>query len=161
MLSSLVTKEEISKISKDLKLQGKKIVATNGCFDILHVGHARYLQKSKALADVLILGLNSDSSVKALKGNARPINHEQDRAELLLALEAVDYVVIFEEKDASSFLKAAAPNFYTKGGDYSEAELANWPEYKIAQELDCKIVLIDFVEGKSSTKTIEKLASTN
>lgn len=161
MLPNLVSKEQISKISAELKSQGKNIVATNGCFDVLHIGHSRYLQKSKELADVLILGLNSDSSVKALKGESRPINNQADRAELLLALEAVDYVVIFEEENACNFLNACKPDFYTKGGDYKQSELENWPEYQIAQKLDCKIVLIDFVEGKSSTKTIKTISAAN
>ena len=136
----------------------KKIVATNGCFDILHVGHLRYLEASKKLGDYLVVGLNSDSSVKQLKGESRPINSEEDRKELLLGLKAVDEVIIFNETEACEFLKKVKPDIYTKGGDYSLEEVKNWPEYKTAQELGCKIELIDFVEGKSSTKIIETLS---
>lgn len=135
----------------------KKIVATNGCFDVLHVGHLRYLVASKKLGDVLIIGLNSDSSVKQLKGESRPINNQEDRKEMLLGLEAVDEVIIFDEIDACEFLKKVKPDIYTKGGDYSLEEIKNWPEYKTALELGCKIELIDFVDGKSSTKIIETL----
>lgn len=143
---------------KELKAQGKKIIATNGCFDVLHLGHLRYLEASKKLGDILVVGLNSDSSVKRLKGSARPINSEYDRSELLLGLKPVDFVIIFEESTACEFLKSVKPDIYTKGGDYSTAEMQNWPEYKTAIELGCKIKLIDFVEGKSSTKIIDAIA---
>lgn len=149
-----------SKISKlkDFKApDAKKIIATNGCFDILHVGHLRYLEKSKALGDVLVVGLNSDASVKRLKGESRPINNQDDRAEMLLGLKAVDYVVIFEEDTAEEFLKTVKPSIYTKGGDYSPSELENWPEYAVAKEIACKIELINFVDGKSSTNIINKI----
>lgn len=150
--------DEIKNIVADLRSQGKSIAATNGCFDVLHIGHSRYLKESKKLADVLIVGLNSDKSVRQLKGEidgiARPVNNELDRAELLAELKSVDYVVIFEEIDAVNFLKTVKPDFYTKGGDYSQDELEKWPEYKIAQEIGAKIVLVDFVKGKSSTKII-------
>ncbi len=142
---------------QELKSQGKTIVATNGCFDILHVGHIRYLAKSKALGDVLVVGLNSDSSVKKLKGESRPINNEADRAELLLALESVDFVEVFHEDTAEEFLKKIKPDIYTKGGDYNIEKL---PEYAVAREIACKIELIDFVDGKSSTKVIEKISNT-
>lgn len=140
----------------ELKAQGKTIVATNGCFDVLHVGHLRYLEESKNLGDILVVGLNSDTSVKGLKGPSRPINNESDRQELLLGLKPVDHVIIFEESTAVNFLEQVKPDIYTKGGDYSKDEIENWPEYLTAQKLDCKIVLVDFVEGKSSTKIIEQ-----
>jgi rfaE bifunctional protein nucleotidyltransferase chain/domain len=146
---------EVETLIDQLKRAGKSIVATNGCFDILHIGHLRYLQKSKELGDVLIVGLNSDSSVKKLKGSDRPINNERDRAELLAALKMVDYVTIFSELDAVNFLKAIKPDYYTKGGDYNPEELQNWPEYLTAKELDCKIVLVDFIEGKSTSNILK------
>jgi len=136
---------------------GKRIIATNGCFDVLHVGHLRYLQESKNLGDILVVGLNSDSSVKALKGSSRPINSQLDRAELLLGLKPVDFVIIFEETDACNFLNKVKPDVYTKGGDYSPEELKKWPEYKTAQQLGCKIEIISLIEGKSSTQTINKI----
>jgi D-glycero-beta-D-manno-heptose 1-phosphate adenylyltransferase len=145
---------------KDFKgfgFEDKRIIATNGCFDILHVGHIRYLEKSKLLGDILVVGLNSDESVKRLKGKDRPINSQEDRAEMLLALKSVDYVVIFEEDTAVEFLKLIKPSIYTKGGDYSPSDLKNWPEYHAACEIACKIELISFVDGKSSTNIINQI----
>jgi glycerol-3-phosphate cytidylyltransferase len=149
-------KEVLKEIQK-LKSEGKSIIATNGCFDVLHLGHLKCLQASKSLGDFLVVGLNSDSSVKMLKGDSRPINLEQDRKELLMGLKPVDAVIIFEELTASLFLEQIKPDIYTKGGDYSEEDIRNWPEYKTAHKLGCKIKLIDFVDGKSSTKIIDKL----
>ena len=142
---------------KKLQAQGKKIIATNGCFDILHVGHLRYLEASKALGDGLVVGLNSDKSVKKLKGESRPINNQEDRAEMLLGLKPVDFVVIFDEDTAEEFLKTVKPSIYTKGGDYSLAELEKWPEYHVAQQIACKIELISFIDGKSSTNIINQI----
>jgi glycerol-3-phosphate cytidylyltransferase len=136
---------------------GKRIVATNGCFDILHIGHLRYLEESKKLGDILVVGLNSDTSVKSLKGASRPINNQADRAELLLGLKPVDYVIIFEETNACNFLKDVQAQIYTKGGDYQPDDLKNWPEYQTALELGCKIEIINLVEGKSSSKTINQI----
>lgn len=155
-MQRIIDIKEISQILEPLKAQGKKIVATNGCFDILHVGHSRYLNESKKLGDILVLGLNSDSSVKELKGESRPINNQQDRAELLAELMAVDYVVIFDELTATNFLKAVKPDYYTKGGDYTQEALEKWPEYKTAKELGIEIVTLPFVQGKSSSDLIEK-----
>ena len=142
---------------KKLQEQGKKVIATNGCFDILHVGHLRYLEASKALGDILVVGLNSDKSVKRLKGESRPINNQEDRAEMLLALKPVDFVVIFDEDTAEEFLKSIRPSIYTKGGDYSPSELEKWPEYHVAQQIACKIELISFIDGKSSTNIINQI----
>ena len=142
---------------KKLQAQGKKIIATNGCFDILHVGHLRYLEASKALGDVLVVGLNSDKSVKRLKGESRPINNQEDRAEMLLALKPVDFVLIFDEDTAEEFLKSVRPSIYTKGGDYSPSELEKWPEYHVAQQIACKIELVSFIDGKSSTNIINQI----
>jgi rfaE bifunctional protein nucleotidyltransferase chain/domain len=101
------------------KAAGAKIVVTNGCFDILHVGHIRYLKESKRLGDILVVGINSDSSVKKLKGAGRPLNKQSDRAEVLEELKSVDYVVVFDEADACNLLRELRPDYYTKGGDYS------------------------------------------
>lgn len=150
---------EIHDLILNLKQERRSIALTNGCFDILHLGHLRYLEESKKLADILIVGVNADASVKKLKGESRPINSELERAELLAALRPVDYVIIFSELDANNLLKTVKPNFYTKGGDYSPEDLKNWPEYNTALELGCKIVLVDFVQGKSSTKILGKINS--
>lgn len=127
---------------------------TNGCFDILHVGHVRYLQKTKTFADVLILALNSDKSVRAIKGEGRPINNENDRAEVLSALECVDYVVLFDENSPAELLKFVKPDIYTKGADYT---LETLPETKVVQGFGGRIEFIDFVEGKSTTNVIAQI----
>ncbi|MCR4880934.1 MAG: D-glycero-beta-D-manno-heptose 1-phosphate adenylyltransferase [bacterium] len=137
-----------------LKAQGKKIVSTNGCFDILHVGHVRYLQKSASLGDILIVCLNSDRSVKALKGDSRPLNNENDRAEVLAALGCVDFVVIFDEDTPVNYLAQIKPNIHTKGGDY---DINTLPETKVVMENGGKLEFINFVEGKSTTNIINKM----
>lgn len=153
---NIISANQIAELASNLRAYGKTIVATNGCFDILHIGHLRYLEKSKSFADVLVVGINSDASVRHLKGEGRPINSEQDRAELLLGLKPVDYVVIFDERDASSFLRELKPDVYTKGGDYKPEAL---PEYSTVQEIKAKIEIVDLVEGKSSSKIIEQIHS--
>lgn len=154
----LIDRIKISEIVTSLKAKGKKIVFTNGCFDILHVGHVRYLKEAKALGDILILGLNSDSSVKSLKGSNRPINNESDRAEVLSSLKAIDYVVIFDEKTAENIVGEVKPDIYAKGGDYSIDTL---PEAKIVAEHGGKTVLLQLVDGKSSTNIINKCKENN
>jgi len=144
------TLNEITALSEELKTRGKKIVFTNGCFDLLHAGHIRYLEASKNFGDVLILGLNSDRSVAALKGVGRPINAQIDRAYILAALEAVDYVVIFDDDTPYDLINAIKPHTLVKGGDYEGQDVVG---QDIAQELK----LIQFVDGKSTTKTIEKI----
>ncbi|CAC9587387.1 ADP-heptose synthase / D-glycero-beta-D-manno-heptose 7-phosphate kinase [Bathymodiolus heckerae thiotrophic gill symbiont] len=141
---------EITTLSDELKARDKKIVFTNGCFDILHAGHVRYLETAKSYGDVLILGLNSDRSVTALKGENRPINLELDRAYILAALEAVDYVVVFNEDTPYELIKAIQPHILVKGGDYEDKEVAG-------QDIADELKLVQFVDGKSTTKTIEKI----
>ncbi len=142
--------EDIESVVKRYKENGKKVVFTNGCFDILHVGHVKYLQIAKSFGDVLIVGLNSDASVSRLKGPSRPVNIAEDRAYLLAALEAVDFVVPFEEDTPYELIKMIAPDTLVKGGDY-EGKVVVGTEF--AKELK----LVDFVDGKSTTKTIEKI----
>jgi len=144
------TKEEIYALSERLKKEGKKVVFTNGCFDILHVGHVKYLQEAKSYGDVLIVGLNSDSSVRELKGPTRPVNTEADRAYILAALESVDYVVLFSEETPHDLIKNIAPDILVKGGDY-EGKAVVGAEF--AQELR----LVQFVDGKSTTATIARI----
>ena len=152
-MGRLVSQKEIIEIVRKGQAEGTTFVATNGCFDILHVGHVRYLQKTKALADYSIVMLNSDKSVKMIKGNDRPINNEQDRAELLSALSCVDYVVLFEEKSPAALLEAIKPDIYTKGADYT---LETLPERNIVIRNNIKVEFIDFVAGKSTTNVIKK-----
>ncbi len=152
-MGKLVSQKEIIDIVKSGQAQGKTYSATNGCFDILHVGHVRYLQKTKSLADYSIVMLNSDKSVKMIKGESRPINNEQDRAEILNALSCVDYVVLFEEKSPAGLLEAIKPDIYTKGADYT---LETLPERDIVLKNNIKVEFIDFVKGKSTTNVINK-----
>ncbi len=144
------TFEEIETIAAQARQSGKKVVFTNGCFDILHLGHVRYLQKAKELGDLLIVGLNSDASVKRLKGKDRPINPEFDRAYILASLEAVDYVVIFEEDTPYELIKRVQPDLLVKGADYKGREV-------VGSDIAKETVLIDFVKGRSTTKIIEKV----
>ena len=153
-MGKIVSNDEIIKIVREGQNQGKTFAATNGCFDILHVGHVRYLQKSKSFADYLIVMLNSDSSVKMLKGDSRPINNENDRAELLTALCCVDYVVLFEEVSPAKLLEEIKPDIYTKGADYTLEKL---PEREVVERNGIKVEFIEFVEGKSTTGIINKI----
>jgi len=137
-----------------LREQKKTIVTTNGCFDVLHVGHIRYLQKSRSFGDVLIVLLNSDASVKRLKGENRPINPEDERAEVLCALSCVDYVVLFETDTPVEVLDIIKPNIHTKGGDY---DLSTLPESDVILQNNGFVQFIDFVEGKSSTNIINNM----
>ena len=130
------------------------IVATNGCFDILHIGHIRSLQKAKTLGDILVVGINSDSSIKKLKGEKRPLNNENDRAEILAALTCVDMVSIFNELTAEKFLEALKPNIYVKGSEY---DLDNLPEAKIVQKYGGKTLTIPMIPESSTTKLIDKI----
>jgi len=148
--SHIKTLEEITLLSSELKKRGKKIVFTNGCFDILHVGHVKYLEEAKSYGDVLILGLNSDASVSRLKGPTRPVNTEDDRAYILASLEAVDYVVKFYDDTPYELIKAVQPHILVKGGDYEGKEV-------IGQDIADELRLVQFVDGKSTTKTIEKI----
>ena len=142
--------EDIDKIVSRCKMNGKKIVFTNGCFDILHVGHVKYLQVAKSFGDVLIVGLNSDESVRRLKGESRPVNVAEDRAYILAALEAVDYVVPFTEDTPYELIKMIAPDVLVKGGDYEGKDV-------VGTEFAGELRLVDFVDGKSTTKTIQKI----
>ncbi|MGD9716727.1 MAG: D-glycero-beta-D-manno-heptose-7-phosphate kinase [Sulfuricurvum sp.] len=144
------TAGEIAQIAARLKSEGKKVVFTNGCFDILHVGHVKYLQEAKSYGDVLIVGLNSDSSVRALKGPSRPVNVEADRAYILAALESVDYVVMFSDETPYDLIKNVAPDILVKGGDYEGKTV-------VGAEFAGELRLVNFVDGKSTTATIERI----
>ena len=144
------TFEDIKTIVERYRTNGKRVVFTNGCFDILHVGHVKYLQIAKSFGDVLIVGLNSDESVSRLKGPTRPVNIAQDRAYLLAALEAVDFVVPFESDTPYDLIKMIEPDVLVKGGDYEGKAV-------IGTEFAGELKLVDFVDGKSTTKTIEKI----
>ena len=142
----LVKLDELLKVDRS----GKSLVFTNGCFDILHFGHISYLQKAKLLGDILVVGLNSDSSVKSLKGDSRPVNTEFDRAAMLCAMEFVDFVVIFDDDTPYEMIKAIGPDVLVKGADY-EGKVV------VGSEFAKRVELIEFVEGKSTTNIIEKI----
>ena len=148
------TLEELKKIVKELKKQNKIIVTTNGVFDILHLGHIKYLQEAKKLGDVLIIAINSDSSVKQIKGPERPINNQQSRAEVLAALSFVDYIVTFNETDPVNILSELKPDIHVKGGDYNINQII---EKGIVEKNNGKIILIPEIKGYSTTDLINKI----
>jgi len=141
---------EITRISEEQRLQGKKIIFTNGCFDILHSGHIEYLEIAKSFGDILILGLNSDRSVTAIKGKNRPINTQEDRALILSALKVVDFVVIFDEDTPYELIKLIKPHILVKGGDYAGKPV-------IGEDIVDELKLVEYIDGKSSSITIEKI----
>lgn len=153
-MGQIISRKSIADFVKNLHDAGKTVVATNGCFDILHVGHVRYLQKTKSFADYSLILLNSDKSVRSIKGEGRPINNESDRAEILTALSCVDFVVLFDEDSPASLLDEIKPDVYTKGADYNMDTL---PERDIMLKNGIKVEFIDFVEGKSTTNVINKI----
>lgn len=148
--SHIKTFAEISEIVKRLKSKGKKIVFTNGCFDIIHRGHVSYLDIAKSFGDILVLGLNSDESVKRLKGKDRPINNQEDRGFILAALESVDYVVIFDEDTPYELIKLLRPDVLVKGADYKGKEV-------VGSDIAKEVKLVTFIDGKGTTSTIEKI----
>ncbi len=156
MKNKIIDIQKLAERGKEFRAAGKKLVATNGCFDLLHLGHVRYLQTARALGDALVVGLNGDQSVRELKGPGRPINDEKTRAEMLAALECVDLVTIFSEMRATQFLEAAAPAIYAKGGDYS-SETLNAEERAILQKLGAEIRIIPLEEGYSTSALLERL----
>lgn len=152
-MGEIVKLERLLDIIAELKKQNKKIVTTNGCFDILHVGHVRYLKEARNLGDVLIVCLNTDDSVRRLKGPSRPINNQDDRAEVIASLNSVDYVILFNEDTPVDILSKIKPDIHTKGGDY---DINSLPEATTITNFGGKIVFINLVEGKSTTNIIEK-----
>ncbi len=154
-MGQLLQRENVADFVKKLHQSGKTVVVTNGCFDILHVGHVRYLQQTKSFADYSMVLLNSDKSVRSIKGPTRPINNELDRAEVLCALSCVDYVVLFDEDSPRNLLDEIKPDVYTKGADYTMETL---PEADIMRKNGTRVEFIKFVEGKSTTNVIKKVS---
>lgn len=149
--------KEIMALSARLKGRRKRIVFTNGCFDILHVGHIRYLEKAKNLGDVLVVGLNSDRSVRQIKGEKRPIVPEKERAEVLAALECVDYVVLFDEPDPFALIAKVKPHILVKGADWPKSKIIG---RNIVEKTGGRVVRVPLVPGASSTGVIEKIIQT-
>jgi rfaE bifunctional protein nucleotidyltransferase chain/domain len=141
---------------EEQKQRGKKVVATNGCFDLLHVGHVRFLQEAKALGNVLIVGVNGDASVRELKGEGRPVNGEADRAEVVAGLGCVDAVIIFPEKRATRFLESVNPDLYVKGGDYQTDQLDK-DELDAVNKGGGRVQVLDLTPGRSTTAVLQKL----
>ena len=156
MNSKILTLDQLRAKSRRLRAEGKRVAATNGCFDILHVGHIRYLAAAQKLGDVLVVGLNGDDSVCQLKGEGRPVNRERDRAEVLAALESVDYVTIFPEKRATNFLRAAQPSVYAKGGDYTTDTL-DPEERAVLDDSGTRIEIIPFEKGYSTSELLTRI----
>lgn len=153
----LVAQERLREWRQAQRAAGKTVVATNGCFDVLHVGHATYLEAARNLGDLLIVGLTNDASVRDLKGPGRPVNSEGDRALMLAALQSVDAVCLFAEPDARNFLEAAQPDIYVKGGDYT-LDTINQDERRFLEQMGCRIVLLPAVPGKSTTALLERIS---
>lgn len=154
MMGTVVTLPVLLTEVEKLRLGGKKIVTTNGCYDLMHTGHLRYLQAAKALGDVLIVAVNADASVRGLKGDLRPVVNEADRAELVAGLACVDYVVIFDGETPLPELQAIRPDIHAKGGQYTEETL---PEAPVLKALGCQLAFIEMVENRSTTQLIEKI----
>lgn len=154
MKNKIFALDELKEIIRRKQEEGLKIVFTNGCFDLLHVGHARYLKEAKDKGDILVVGVNSDISVKKLKGNQRPIISQEERAELLSYLEMVDYIVIFDESTAEKLVSVLQPDIYVKGGDYKLEEI---PEARLVKENGGKVELVSLVEGISTTEIISRI----
>ncbi len=157
MTNKIKTTDELTPLLALLRATGQRIVFTNGCFDLIHTGHTRYLTTARALGDILIVAINSDASVRAIKGEKRPINNEADRAETLAALESVSFVTIFNEPDPSKVIVALQPDVLVKGGD--------WPIEKIigrdiVQARGGKVVNVPYVDGASTTGMIDKILKT-
>ena len=150
----VVKRGELEQLGEQLRRAGKTVVTTNGCFDILHVGHIRILQQARALGDVLIIGINSDASVRKLKGDSRPINNEDDRAELLAALSAVDYVTVFGEDTPVEFLKLVKPDVHVKGADYKPEQLAETP---IVESFGGRVEILSLVPGRSTSNVVSRI----
>ncbi len=143
---------------REIRRGGKRLVVTNGCFDLLHAGHVTYLEAARHEGDALLVGVNSDAAVRELKGPGRPMNSETDRAVVLAALQSVDAVCIFRDRDAVRFLQEVQPDIYVKGGDYT-LETINQDERRLIEQAGGKIVLLAHVPGRSTTGLMEKINS--
>ncbi len=157
-MERVLTRQAAADLTEKLKKDGKKVVFTNGCFDILHVGHLRYLEEASEQGDILFVGVNSDDSVKRLKGPTRPINSENDRAEMLAGLKPVDYVVIFGEDTPVELISELKPSIHVKGGDYKKEEL---PETEVVEKNGGEVRILSLIEGKSTTNIVNKISENN
>jgi rfaE bifunctional protein nucleotidyltransferase chain/domain len=150
----ITDREELRRVREDVRAEGRRLVFTNGCFDLLHVGHVRYLRQARALGDALLVAVNSDRSVRALKGAGRPVMGENERAELLAALACVDFVTVFDEESPRALIAEVLPDVLVKGGDYALEEIHGRKEVERAGG---RVVALPFVEGASTTNIIERI----
>jgi rfaE bifunctional protein nucleotidyltransferase chain/domain len=153
--NKIVSRQQLAEYAKQWRAQGEKIILTNGCFDVLHVGHVRYLRGAKELGGKVVVALNSDSSARALKGEGRPHTSENERAELIAALHDVDAVVIFPEKDVSAIIRELRPDIHAKGTDYTEASV---PEGALVRELGGRVAIVGDPKDHSSTDLLTKIS---
>lgn len=153
----IIAWEELAAWRERLRAAGRTLVATNGCFDLLHRGHVAYLEAARGLGDALIVGVNGDASVRELKGPDRPVNNEADRAFVLAGLGCVDGVCVFTEKTAMRFLSTVKPDIYAKGGDYT-VDTINQEERRLIEQQGGRVAILPGVEGKSTTGLLEKIA---
>ena len=156
MKKKILTAEQARTLGDEMREHGRKLVFTNGCFDLLHVGHVRYLQAARALGDALLVAINGDESVRALKGQGRPLNQAEDRAELVAALESVDHVVIFPEVRATQLLAIVRPAIYVKGGDYTKDSL-HAEERATLEQVGAEIRILPFAAGYSTSLLLERI----
>jgi len=156
MNAKILSLAELAQRAEELRAQGRKLVLTNGCFDLLHVGHVRYLQQAAELGDALAVAVNGDESVRALKGPGRPLNGADDRAEVLAALECVDFVTVFPAMRATEVIEAVRPGIYVKGGDYT-LESLDAEEVAALKKAGAEIKTLPLVPGKSTTRLIERM----
>jgi len=156
MNSKVVSVHALAEISSELRSKGRRLVVTNGCFDLLHLGHVRYLEAARSLGDVLAVGVNGDASVRALKGEGRPLNRDTDRAEVLAALRSVDYAAVFPEIRATRFLEIIRPAIYAKGGDY-KPETLDPEERAVLHKMGAEIRIIPFETGYSTSSLIARM----
>jgi len=156
MNGKILSIDELAPVAKKYREQGRKLVLTNGCFDLLHVGHVRYLAAARALGDFLVVAINGDDSVRKLKGECRPLNRETDRAEVIAALECVDHVVIFPEVRATRLLEKVRPSIYVKGGDYTP-ETLNPEECAVLESVGAEIRILPFEPGYSTSALIGRI----
>lgn len=156
LTDKILTTDDLTRWRESLRTAGKQLVVTNGCFDLLHLGHVTYLEHAKEQGDALLVGVTSDTNVRTLKGAGRPLNTERDRAAVLAALQSVDAVHVFSELDARVFLQTVKPDIYVKGGDYT-LDTINQDERRLLEKLGVKIVILPVVPGKSTSAMLEKI----
>ena len=156
MKNKIEDRKDLKKVVERLKKEGKRVVFTNGCFDLIHVGHTRYLEEAKKLGDILIVAVNSDQSVRTIKGKKRPIIPEEERAEVLSALQCVDFVVIFHEPDPLNIISLLKPDVLVKGGDWGEDAIIG---REVVESIGGKVVRIPEIKGASSSSIIDKIVN--